>query len=93
MSLKVVPGSSSDSIVGWLGESLKVKVKAPPEKGKANAAVINLIAAQLGLDKKSISIFSGESSSSKIIEIEGLNDAQILEAIRNYLISTHLGSN
>ncbi len=39
LSLKVVPGSSRDEIVGWLGDSLKVKVKAPPEKGRANEAV------------------------------------------------------
>jgi uncharacterized protein len=81
ISLKVVPSSSRDSIVGWLGDSLKIKVKAPPEKGKANTAVINLIAAKLGIDKRSISIFSGELSSSKILEIAGLDDAQILEAI------------
>jgi uncharacterized protein len=81
ISLKVVPSSSRDSIVGWLGESLKIKVKDPPEKGKANTAVINLIATKLGIDKRSISIFSGESSSSKILEIADLDDAQILETI------------
>lgn len=36
LSLKLVPGSSRDEVVGWLGDSLKVKVKAPPEKGRAN---------------------------------------------------------
>jgi len=39
LSLKVVPGSSRDEIVGWLGDSLKVKVMSPPEKGHANEAV------------------------------------------------------
>jgi uncharacterized protein len=81
LSLKVVPSSSKDSIVGWHGKSLKIKVKAPPEKGKANAAVIALIAARIGIDKRWISIFSGELSSSKILEIDGLEDAQIVGAI------------
>jgi len=42
LSLKVVPGSSRDEIVGWLGDSLKVKVKAPPDKGRANEAVVGM---------------------------------------------------
>jgi uncharacterized protein (TIGR00251 family) len=38
--VKVVPGSSRDQIMGWLGDPLKIKVTAPPEKGKANEAVV-----------------------------------------------------
>ena len=49
LSLKVVPGSSRDEIVGWLGDSLKVKVKALPEKGRANEAVVALLAERLGI--------------------------------------------
>jgi len=39
LNLKVVPGSSRDEIVGWLGDSLKLKVTAPPEEGRANEVV------------------------------------------------------
>jgi uncharacterized protein len=62
LSLKVVPGSSRDEIVGWLGDSLKVKVKAPPEKGRANEAVVALLAERLGTDASSIAVVSGHSS-------------------------------
>jgi len=58
LSLKVVPGSSRDEIVGWLGDSLKVKVKAPPEKGRANEAVVALLAERLGIDASSIAVVS-----------------------------------
>ena len=62
LSLKVVPGSSRDEIVGWLGDSLKVKVKAPPEKGRANEAVVTLLAERLGFGTSSITVVSGHGS-------------------------------
>ena len=36
LNVKVGPGSSRNQIVGWLGDALKIKVTAPPEKGKLN---------------------------------------------------------
>ena len=71
-----MPGSSRDEIFGWLSDALKIKVMAPPEKGKANEVVVELLAAALGID--AIEIESGHSSPSKIIAINGLDD----EAIR-----------
>jgi len=70
LQLKVVPGASRDEITGWLGEALKVKVSAPPEKGKANRAVLKLLAKLLGVSKSSITIVSGETSQQKVLEIE-----------------------
>ncbi len=77
LSVKVVPGSSRDVIVGWLGSALKIKVQAPPEKGKANAAVIALLAAQLGLETSAIEVISGHTSPAKVLEIYSLTEAQI----------------
>ena len=78
LSLKVVPGSSRDAVVGWLGDSLKVKVKAPPEKGRANEAVVALLADHLGVDPSSIAVVSGHGSPAKVVAVEGMAD----EAIR-----------
>ena len=48
LELKVVPKASRDRVVGWLGDRLKVQVRAAPERGKANAAVEALLAEILG---------------------------------------------
>jgi uncharacterized protein len=80
LSLKVVPGSSRDEVVGWLGDSLKVKVKAPPEKGRANEAVVALLADRLGIDSSSIAVVSGHGSPAKTVAIEGMDDEAIRQA-------------
>ena len=80
ISLKVVSGRSRDEVVGWLGDSLKVKVKAPPEKGRANEAVVVLLAERLGIDPSSIAVVSGHGSPAKIVAVEGMDDAAIRQA-------------
>ena len=80
LSLKVVPGSSRDEVVGWLGDSLKVKVKAPPEKGRANDAVVALLADRLGIDAASIAVVSGHGSPAKVVAVDGMDDEAIRQA-------------
>jgi len=71
LQLKVVPKASADRIVGWMGERLKIQVRAAPERGRANAAVIELLAAALGLPRSSIRVTAGETSPQKTVLIEG----------------------
>ena len=81
LSIKVVPGASRDGIAGWLGDALKVRVTAPAEKGRANAAVERIVAAALGVPTESVSICQGKTSARKVMEITGLDEADVLRRL------------
>ena len=80
LNVKVVPGSSRNQIVGWLGDALKIKVAAVPEKGQANESVVDLLASALGISSKDIEIQSGHSSPSKVIAITSMDHEAIKKA-------------
>jgi uncharacterized protein (TIGR00251 family) len=71
LQVKVIPKSSRDRVVGWVGNRLKVQVTAAPEQGKANAAVVDVLASALGLARRQVRIVSGESAPLKTIEVDG----------------------
>jgi len=81
LNIKVIPSSSKDYIAGWLEDTLKIKVKAPAEKGKANKAVIKVLEKSLSLVKGSVSIDSGSTSSRKIINIDCTDEDSIIKKI------------
>ena len=81
LKIKVVPGSSKTQIVGWLGDCLKIKVAAPPEKGKANQAVIKLLCKRLQLSQESIEIVRGSTSPLKVLQITGITAQQLRGAL------------
>jgi uncharacterized protein (TIGR00251 family) len=77
LSVKVVAGSSRSGIAGWLGETVRVRVTAPAERGKANAAVAELLCDALGLPRGGVKIVSGHSSPRKVVEIAGVSESEI----------------
>lgn len=77
--VKVVPGASRNEIKGWLGEELKIRVSAAPEKGKANKAVCALLAERLGLPTSSVVVVKGQGSPRKRLRIDGI-DPEALQA-------------
>lgn len=77
LPVKVIPSSSRDCVAGWLEDTLKIKVRAPAEKGRANKSVRMVIASKLGLPVEQVVILSGETSNRKIIEISSLNSADV----------------
>lgn len=76
LSVKVAPRAAEDGIQGWIGDDLKVRVRAAPERGRANAAVIAVLAGALDLPRAAVRIVAGSTSSRKAVEIVGLTAAE-----------------
>jgi uncharacterized protein (TIGR00251 family) len=76
LKVKAVPGASRSEIVGRLGEALKVRVAAPPEGGKANREILELLAERLGLPATGVSLVSGTASPAKVVELRGVTAEQ-----------------
>ncbi len=77
LHVKVVPKSSRNCVAGWIGDTLKVCVTAPPEKGKANMAVEEVLAEALGLPREHVRIIIGKASTRKVVEVDGLDELEM----------------
>lgn len=83
--LRIIPNATKTQIVGWYGEQLKVRVKAPPEKGKANKEIVAYIAKLLNLSVNDLNIITGQTSQNKCLEVNGLSQKQLLKKIETHL--------
>ena len=81
IAVKAVPGAKRDEIVGVLGARLKVRVAAPPEGGKANAAICALIGKTLGVRKGAVTIHTGHGSAEKVVRVAGMSVAAVTSAL------------
>ncbi|WP_026287618.1 DUF167 domain-containing protein [Thioalkalivibrio sp. ALJ24] len=71
LKLRVAPGSRQDAVAGWMGDALKLRVRAAPEKGRANRAVEQLLARELGLPVDAVRVVAGRTGRDKTVEIDG----------------------
>ncbi|HEX7614587.1 MAG TPA: DUF167 domain-containing protein [Thermoanaerobaculia bacterium] len=69
LRLRVSAGASRRRILGVHGRALKLSVKAPPEKGKANRDVLALVAETFGLATSDVEIVSGDTSPDKVVRL------------------------
>jgi uncharacterized protein (TIGR00251 family) len=77
LQLRVAPGASRPGVVGRHGTAWKVRVAASPEAGRANDAVVSLLAHTLALPARNIKIVSGHTSRDKIVELVGIEAGEI----------------
>ena len=75
--VRVAPGASRAGIVGRHGEAWKVRVAAPPEGGRANDAVVRLLAETLSVPREAVTLVSGHGGRDKIVELAGIGPSQI----------------
>lgn len=71
LQIKVKPGSRVDELIELGDGTWQARVKAPPVDGKANEALIALVATHFGVRKAQVSIKSGASSRLKRVSIAG----------------------
>ncbi|MCC4294123.1 DUF167 domain-containing protein [Brevundimonas aurantiaca] len=80
LPIKLQPGASGDRIDGWDADPegrpvLKVRVRARPVDGEANAALVKFLAKALGVSRSSVVLERGGQSRLKMIMVEGLDEA------------------
>jgi uncharacterized protein (TIGR00251 family) len=78
LTVWVVPGSSRSSVDGLHGDALKVRVAAPPERGRANAAVADLLGGVLGV---TVHLESGANARRKVFRAPGVSAADAARMI------------
>jgi uncharacterized protein len=72
LRLRVSPGARRTELAGRYADGWKVRVADAPERGRANEAVIGLLARRLGIDRTAVSVISGHAARDKVVELRGL---------------------
>jgi hypothetical protein len=79
--LHVQPGARRPGVLGVHGEALKVAVAAPPDGGRANEAVVALLAEVLGVPVRDVSLVAGRTSRAKRVAVRGLDGDAVRMAL------------
>jgi uncharacterized protein (TIGR00251 family) len=81
LRLHIQPGAKKTEVAGPHGESLKIRLAAPPVDGKANSCLVGFLAQSLGVAKASVSLVSGESSRAKRVRIDDIDPSAVRKAL------------
>ena len=84
LAIRVTPRAKRDLVRCDPGGTVKVYVTVPPEDGRANAAVVELLADWLGLKRRQVRIAQGATNRNKLAAIDGLTAAQLERIIREH---------
>ena len=85
LKVRAAPGSKGDRVLGVHGDALRVAVRAPADRGKANAALVEVIARALGLRRSEVALHAGGASRDKWIRIDSLSREELSRRLRETL--------
>jgi uncharacterized protein (TIGR00251 family) len=85
LRLHVQPGAGRTHVTGTFGTALKVRVAAPPEAGRANEAVVKLLAESLDVDAATLELRSGDKSRAKRVLIRGADPDALARTLEDLL--------
>ncbi len=83
--VRAQPGSRKQGILGVHADRLKVAVHAAPDKGKANTALIELLAEALHLKRHQLQLIQGQTSQDKAFLISGLTPQEVHQSLASHL--------
>ena len=88
ISLRVYPNASRNEMLGFTDGVLRVKISAPPIKGKANRELITFLSRLLGVSKDSVNIMRGHTTRNKVVAIDGLSREEVMKRLLLKLFSS-----
>ena len=77
ISVTVSPGARRSEFLGRHGEGWRARLAAPPERGRANEALCTLLGEALGVPRASVRVVGGRAGRAKLVDIEGLETAEV----------------
>ena len=77
ISVTVSPGAARTELVGRHGAGWKARVAAPPERGRANEALVGLLAGALEVPPRSVRVVGGQRGRAKVVEVDGLELGEV----------------
>jgi uncharacterized protein (TIGR00251 family) len=77
VAITVSPGAARTELVGRHGDGWRARIAAPPERGRANRALEELLAAALGVPRGRVAVVAGHGSRRKVVEVEGLEAPEL----------------
>lgn len=81
LRVRVSPGAKKEGLLGVYGQALKIAVRAPAEKGRANRAVVDLLADALGVPAARLTVVTGLTSRDKTVSVAGVAPEDLRERL------------
>jgi uncharacterized protein (TIGR00251 family) len=81
LPVRAQPGARKTGVLGEQAGALKVAVTAPPEDGRANKALLEVLRVTLGLKRSQVELLSGHTSRDKRVLIRGVTKAELVEQV------------
>jgi uncharacterized protein (TIGR00251 family) len=91
LRLHVHPGAGRTAVVGRHGDAVKVKVGAPPADGRANTAVLGLVAETLGIPVSQVELVGGASSRAKRVRVKGVEVDDLRRVLQRVVADGNAG--
>ena len=77
LAIRVQPGAQQNAVSGWIGDTVKLRVTAPPVEGAANIVCLTLLSELLNIPRSHLALIKGERSRNKVVRILGLSREQV----------------